>query len=71
MKTSVPEPIWATFIAPPIVLAKSVPEATVFVRLKASVAPAEPVIALDVESEPVVPLLPIWSVPAFTLVVPV
>ena len=52
-------------------LAKSAPWVTASVRLKASVAPAEPVIALDGERAPAVPPEPIWSVPALMLVVPV
>ena len=54
---------------PPMTLAKSVPCVTVSVRLKASVALL--VIALAVESEPLVAPFQIWSVPAFIVVVPV
>ena len=65
-----PEPSCERFIAPPIVLPKSVPWVTVFVRLNASVAPAEPVIAPAAESAPLVPALPIWSRPASMVVAP-
>ena len=48
---------------------KSVPWVTVLERLKASVALF--VMALVLESDPVEPPLPIWSVPALMVVDPV
>ena len=71
MSTRVPEPACVRLIAPPITLLKCVPCVTVSVQLKASVPPAEPVITLVVANAPVVPALPICSVPALILVVPV
>ena len=49
---------------------KSVPWMTSFERLKASVAPARPEIALAVSSEPVVPPLPTSSLPSSMVVAP-
>ena len=66
-----PDPIWETLIDPPITLLNALPCVIVSERLNASVPPAEPVIALDVASEPAVPPEPICSVPALMLVVPV
>jgi hypothetical protein len=47
---------------------KSVPWVSVFVRLKASVAPAAPVMAAELATEPAVPPSPSCSVPALMLV---
>ena len=71
LSTSVPEDSFVRFPAPLITELKSVPWVIVFDRLKASVAPELTEIELDPESEPVVPPLPIWSVPTLTVVAPV
>ena len=64
-----PAPAWVTVPVPEITLAKSVPCVSVFVRLKTSEAFV--ISALPGEREPVVPPLPICSVPPFTMVGPV
>ena len=66
-----PAPVWLTLPEPLITELKSVPCVIVFERLKPRRAPDATLMALDAESEPAVPPLPICSVPAVTLVVPV
>ena len=61
-------PAWISDPVPLMTLLKSVPWVMVSLRLKAS-APLLTMLLL-VESEPVVPPLPIWSVPALMFVVP-
>ena len=68
-RASVPLPAWMRFPVPPMLLAKSVPCVMVLERLKVSVALF--MIALEAERFPVLPPLPIWSVPALMVVLPV
>ena len=63
-----PRPAWTTLPVPPMAEAKAVPWVMVLLRLNTRVPLF--VIALDVESDPVVPPFPSWSVPAVMVVEP-